>query len=117
MFNEVKSCKYRLPCGWCELRSIECTVNSHNPLVPILDSNENLFDKSLFGDEFKLNDLNDIPNCCKRCPNHPSNGGSGLCNCTLPYFEQQTTGVPKFNNTVTTTGNITINSNSEGKDE
>ena len=33
---------------------------------------------------------NDIPNCCKNCPNHPSNGGSGLCNCTLPYFESIT---------------------------
>ena len=32
--------------------------------------------------------LNDIPNCCKACPNHPSNGGSGICNCTAPYFEQ-----------------------------
>ena len=30
----------------------------------------------------------DIPNCCKACPNHPSNGGSGICNCTAPYFEQ-----------------------------
>ena len=29
-----------------------------------------------------------IPNCCKACPNHPSNGGSGICNCTAPYFEQ-----------------------------
>lgn len=24
-----------------------------------------------------------IPNACKRCPNHPSNGGSGICHCTL----------------------------------
>lgn len=31
----------------------------------------------------------DIPNCCKACPNHPSNGGSGICNCTAPYFEQK----------------------------
>ena len=29
-----------------------------------------------------------IPNCCKACSNHPSNGGSGICNCTAPYFEQ-----------------------------
>jgi hypothetical protein len=28
-----------------------------------------------------------IPNCCKGCSNHPSNGGSGICHCTLPYFE------------------------------
>ena len=24
-----------------------------------------------------------IPEPCKACPNHPSNGGSGICNCTL----------------------------------
>ena len=25
----------------------------------------------------------DIPDPCKTCSNHPSNGGSGMCNCTL----------------------------------
>lgn len=25
----------------------------------------------------------DIPDVCKSCRNHPSNGGSGICNCTL----------------------------------
>ena len=25
----------------------------------------------------------DIPDACKSCSNHPSNGGSGICNCTL----------------------------------
>ena len=24
-----------------------------------------------------------IPEACKRCTNHPSNGGSGICHCTL----------------------------------
>ena len=28
----------------------------------------------------------DIPACCRRCNNHPSNGGSGVCLCALPYF-------------------------------
>ena len=29
-----------------------------------------------------------IADACKSCPNHPSNGGSGICNCTLgdPIF-------------------------------
>lgn len=27
-----------------------------------------------------------IPECCRGCSNHPSNGGSGYCNCTAPYF-------------------------------
>ena len=24
-----------------------------------------------------------IPETCRNCPTHPSNGGSGICNCTL----------------------------------
>ena len=24
-----------------------------------------------------------IPDACKSCSNHPSNGGSGVCHCTL----------------------------------
>lgn len=31
------------------------------------------------------------PKCCRNCPNHPSNGGSGFCNCTLPYCERNNT--------------------------
>jgi len=25
----------------------------------------------------------DTPDPCKNCPQHPSNGGSGICHCTL----------------------------------
>ena len=38
-----------------------------------------------------------IPEACKTCPNHPSNGGSGNCNCMM--------GTPKIycgHNTVNT---------------
>ncbi len=42
---------------------------------------------------------NDIPNCCKLCSNHPSNGGSGFCTCTLPYFEQSWTCTATSNTT------------------
>lgn len=27
-----------------------------------------------------------IPDCCRNCSNHPRNGGSGICCCTLPYM-------------------------------
>lgn len=27
-----------------------------------------------------------IPDGCKACSNHPSNGGSGICHCTVPYL-------------------------------
>lgn len=29
------------------------------------------------------NGKDNIPEACKNCSNHPSNGGSGLCHCTL----------------------------------
>jgi len=28
-----------------------------------------------------------VPNCCKNCRNHPINGGSGVCHCTLPLYD------------------------------
>jgi hypothetical protein len=36
-------------------------------------------------DDFTLvpNTTQFIPDACKNCSNHPSNGGSGICNCTL----------------------------------
>ena len=27
-----------------------------------------------------------VPECCRHCTNHPMNGGSGICCCTLPYM-------------------------------
>ena len=42
---------------------------------------------------------NDIPNCCKTCLNHPSNGGSGVCMCTLHYFAQDWTCTATSNTT------------------
>ena len=30
-----------------------------------------------------VNTLKQIPEVCKNCSNHPSNGGSGICFCTL----------------------------------
>lgn len=31
-------------------------------------------------------DITAIPESCRNCPNHPSNGGSGFCNCILGQF-------------------------------
>lgn len=27
------------------------------------------------------------PSCCDGCSNNPKNGGSGICNCTIPYMQ------------------------------
>jgi len=36
----------------------------------------------LINNPLKIN-YNDIPDPCKNCSNHPSNGGSGICHCIL----------------------------------
>ena len=46
--------------------------------------------------------LTNIPACCVNCSNHPSNGGSGICNCVAPYLSQ------------VTCGNYSINNNEDG---
>lgn len=28
---------------------------------------------------------------CRGCSNHPNNGGSGVCHCTIPYFHRKRT--------------------------
>lgn len=30
-----------------------------------------------------INPFDSTPEVCRNCPTHPSNGGSGICNCTL----------------------------------
>ena len=34
-------------------------------------------------DSDSTSNISSIPPSCKNCPSHPSNGGSGICNCTL----------------------------------
>ena len=46
-----------------------------------LQSLNNKLDFIMYQD--KINQINTIPDPCKNCSNHPSNGGSGICNCTL----------------------------------
>ena len=49
------------------------------------------FDESVFNPLFDISrvntllgiDLNTIPDPCRGCPNHPANGDSGICLCTL----------------------------------
>ena len=52
--------------------------------------------------------VDNVPKCCRYCSNHPSNGGSGICNCVLPYMTQ--TGY--LTSTVMTTSNIGVAENS-----
>lgn len=57
-----------------------------------------------------------LPECCRNCSNNPANGGSGICNCALPYMTQtntirnfmtgtQSTGVDEYQITLDTETN------------
>ena len=97
--TKYEQCEHRLECGTCvktgkicphlpsEIRQIE-TAPCVEPL-PNLD--------------WVSTSNNSIPDCCKPCPNHPSNGGSGICNCVLPYMSLSSTG-----------GNYSIINNGDG---
>ena len=66
----------------------ECTNGKENDYEPFD------YQKWVKTTEFnypKVN-LTNIPACCVHCSNHPSNGGSGICNCVAPYLNQVTCG-------------------------
>jgi len=56
-------------CNGCEVRSDEFSRNYLGKWIG-LDSSQM-----------------DYPSCCDGCSNNPKNGGSGICNCTLPYMQ------------------------------
>ena len=62
-------------------------------------------ENSVYLDDYKdpssYLDLRSIPPTCRRCYNHISNGGSGICNCILGDASQITDN-DHFNNTVNT---------------
>ena len=51
--------------------------------------------------------ISDVPACCVSCPNNPSNGGSGICNCAAPYLNQVTAGSYIINNNISGTYSTT----------
>lgn len=47
--------------------------------------------RKYWGERIGLEPLEvDYPSCCDGCSNNPKNGGSGICNCTLPYMQNPT---------------------------
>lgn len=58
-------------------------------------------------EEEKVPSLNTFPfmsEACKFCSNNPANGGSGICNCTIPYMNQTIiSGESNYNSPITTT--------------
>ena len=48
-----------------------------------LQNINNKLDYIINQNKFTVNTISDIPYPCKSCPTHPSNGGNGICHCTL----------------------------------
>ena len=67
----------------------ECANGKENDCEPF-DYNEWVKKNINYPVPNKLTTLGDsisnVPACCKNCSNHPSNGGSGICNCAAPYL-------------------------------
>ena len=52
----------------------EQCLREPNPQVPIPLTNTGVYN---------VPEPSNIPEACRNCPNHPVNGGSGICNCVL----------------------------------
>lgn len=59
--------KRRIRCTKCDWEDTEESEVARVP-YPVVNS---------------FNLVDSVPHYCRSCPNHPSNGGSGFCNCTL----------------------------------
>ena len=112
----TEGCKYRLPCGWCDRKNELCQLfrqditvgsplNITNPVINVLDTYLSTSDAF-------------IPVPCRTCTNHPSNGGSGICNCVLPdlYNSSVTYDGHTPISTVTATNSTEINQNDHKTD-
>lgn len=99
---ETFKCKYYLPCGHCDKFDKKCTHDTPLTMTlsgskdsitveEFLEQNKQMHDEENFELLKKLSNLNasdyafNTP-ACEKCPNNPKNGGSGICNCTVPYY-------------------------------
>ena len=87
--KKYDQCEHRLECGTCIKTGKICPhLPAENRQIKSTPCVEPLPDVDWVGTI--SNDS--IPDCCKPCPNHPSNGGSGICNCVLPYMSLSSKG-------------------------
>jgi len=101
--KETKRC---LQCGWFWEEGDEDVVRI--PFVPPEKKRETITPHNPYPYPADLNySFGEIPDCCRGCSNHPSNGGSGICACTLPYITNTRT-VPNTKRGTVTTNTYTI---------
>lgn len=101
MLTVIKACKYLLPCGHCDkfdrvctqYGSIGMTLSEDSMTVEeFLERNKQEYDKENFELLKELSSLNSSDYAfnapaCEKCPSNPKNGGSGICHCTVPYYD------------------------------
>lgn len=96
MENELR-CVQRASVNACDRNCKECNllmdtdeiIQAYNEIIKIIERMINLqqYDppypdiQTAFKPWWSNDNL--IPNACKNCSNHPSNGGTGICNCVL----------------------------------
>lgn len=101
----------RYNCPDCQLEVISCLgcprMKDQRPTLPQdypINRNAPIVKDPL---DWPWNEYGFEYKCCTNCANNPANGGSGFCNCTLPYLENGTTAAPHYYTTITTTSAIT----------
>ena len=75
--KRTKSCSN---CGW------QYTFDDDNDKilrVPFVPANRDNIQRTVIEIHDTTKEFNDP---CLGCSNHPKNGGSGICNCTVPYM-------------------------------
>lgn len=113
MLQEIKtsSCKYQLPCGWCELRNQFC---NEFIISKAQQETQKIIQPSVYN---PVNGYN--YECCKNCANNPDNGGSGICNCVAPLLEEESKSkyltISKLNTTNSSESNTEITTTAEMK--
>ncbi len=81
--SKYDQCEHRLHCGTCVKTGKLCP---HLPQIDKEDKCDPYEILPLPKVDWVKDQVFNIPDCCVNCPNHPVNGGSGICNCALPYM-------------------------------
>ena len=74
--------QYRVYCPKCKWSHTERQPEDYD-VVRIPYTVEKLNTMPNSSDKFTYGSLMYVPPACKDCPQHPVNGGSGVCHCTL----------------------------------
>lgn len=82
-WETCKSCKYQHMCSITKGDDWFCA--DWKPLLNIVEDNKSWIDE-LMRRPVKLDFEMMPPKPCRTCPNHPNNGGSGMCNCILGNY-------------------------------